>query len=123
LLNLAEIAAAMYPGLAALADRFVMQPFSWSLVHRIAGMAATASGQWEHAERHLDQALALARSLPNRLEEPSVNYCRARMLLERGRPEDRDRATELLDAALAGYRRSNATLRVQLVQELRASIG
>jgi tetratricopeptide (TPR) repeat protein len=122
LLDLPDVAAAVYPALAALADRLAMQPFSWSLVHRIAGMAATASGQWEHAERHLDRALEQAETLPNRLEEPSVRYCRAKMLIRRGRPEDRRPAIELLDRARADYERSKATLRVDLVRQLRDSL-
>jgi hypothetical protein len=123
LLDLPDIAAALHPAIAALADRIVMQPFSWMLVHRVAGMTAAASGQWDDAERHFDLAIDQARSRPHRLEEPTVHFCRAKMLLARGRPDDQYRATELLDLALAGYQRSKAGLRVDLVRRLRDSVG
>jgi hypothetical protein len=122
LLDIRDMAAALYPALAALAERFVMQPFSWVLTQRIAGMAAAACGQWADAQRHLDRALEQARSLPNRLDEPAVHYWQARLLLDRGHREDRGRAAEDLDRAMTGFAYSGATLRVEMARRLRESL-
>jgi len=73
-------------------------------VSRYLGILATTTERCEDAELHFDAALAMnARTgaLPW-LAQTQEDY--ARMLVARGRPDDRERARELLDAALATYR-------------------
>jgi len=85
-------------------------------------MVAAASGNWERAEEHLRVALDQSRSLPNVLEEPSVHFAHAKLLIDRGAVADRDRAAELLDLAVAGHRRIGSTLREELAMRLREAI-
>jgi len=73
-------------------------------VSRYLGILATTTERCEDAELHFEAALAMnARTgaLPW-LAQTQEDY--ARMLVARGRPDDRERARELLDAALATYR-------------------
>ena len=69
-----------------------------------AGIAATAAGRWDDAERWFGEADEFARRSGNELEVVELHRLRARMLLDRGCPEDAGPAAELLDQATEAYR-------------------
>jgi eukaryotic-like serine/threonine-protein kinase len=73
-------------------------------VSRYLGIAATTLARWSDAEPHFEDALAANARMGARpwLAHTQDDY--ARMLLERDDPGDRDKAQELLAAALATYR-------------------
>jgi DNA-binding SARP family transcriptional activator len=73
-------------------------------VARYLGLLATTARDWEPAERHFEDALAMNARMGLR---PWLAYTQsdyARMLLARDSPGDRERARDLLDAAQATYR-------------------
>jgi tetratricopeptide (TPR) repeat protein len=118
LLDLRDVANALYPAILGQVDTVVMSAFDYVMSHRIAGMVAAAIGEWERADEHLRRALEQARNLPNRVDEPMILFSRAKMLLDRGDPSDRPAADDLLQTAVAGARRNGAVLREQLAQQL-----
>ena len=71
---------------------------------RYLGLLATVQGWWEEAQRHFDAALQLNVQIG---ALPQVAHTRrdyAAMLLARSRRDDRARARELVEQALATYR-------------------
>ncbi len=101
--GLSSQSADLYPLVAELTEELAVALFDFTLVHRVAGMAAAAAGRWEDATAHFDTALRQAREIPVVLEEPQVKHWYGKMLLNRGRPQDSDRAHEMIEEALAGY--------------------
>jgi tetratricopeptide (TPR) repeat protein len=99
-----ETAAALYPLVAEWVDDVPMSGFDHALSDRIAGMAAAAAERWDDAAAHFEAALHTAEVATDTLDRPQVEHWYAEMLLARGRPEDRDRARELLTAAVERYR-------------------
>lgn len=95
-----------------------IRPFDWALTERVAGMAAAAAGLWDEAESHFTEALAQAEKLPNVLDEPQVRHRYGKMLLDRGRTEDRDRAREMVSSALERYRRMGMPIHAAMAEEL-----
>jgi class 3 adenylate cyclase/tetratricopeptide (TPR) repeat protein len=79
--------------------------FDCRLVRTRAAIAAVAGCRWEEAERHFTTAEDQARRTSNNLEVVDLRRLRARMLLDRARPDDGARAAELLTEALTEYRR------------------
>ncbi len=73
------------------------------LLERAAGIAATAAGNWDAAERHFLLAARHAEDLPHRVEALEIRRFHAQMLTERARQGDGDRARGLLGEAAAGY--------------------
>jgi predicted ATPase/DNA-binding SARP family transcriptional activator len=73
-------------------------------VSRYVGLLASTLSHWEDAERHFEDALAANQRMGARpwLAHTQEDY--ARMLLERNAHGDREKAQDLLDAALATYR-------------------
>jgi len=69
-----------------------------------AGITAAAAGRWDDAERWFGEADERARQSSNEMEVADLHRLRARMLLDRGRPEDADRTAELLGQAAEAYR-------------------
>jgi hypothetical protein len=65
------------------------------------GLLATTLGNWDTAERHFTEALAMNERMGARPSLAHTRYAWADMLLRRGAPGDRERALELVDAALA----------------------
>lgn len=92
--------------------------FDASLSERIAGMAAAAAGLWDRADAHFETAGRQAREFPNRIDAPQVSYWHTKMLLDRGVPEDRDRARAMLTDALDGYRAYGMPLHVDMAEAL-----
>ena len=118
LLDLPDVATALYPAIMGQVDTVVMSAFDYVTSQRVAGMVAAAIGEWDRADEHLRLALEQARNLPNRVDEPMVRYAQAKMLLDRGDAADRTTAEELLRTALAGCRENGAKGREQLVAKL-----
>jgi hypothetical protein len=78
--------------------------FDGRLVSTRAAIAAAAAQDWDAAERHLDTALATAEALGNRIEQVDLGFWRARMLLARDGPGDREAAAALAADVAARYR-------------------
>jgi len=95
--------------LSPLVDRALEEGPDWlsfdgRLVETRAGVAATAAGSWEAAERHYSTAQQHAQRMNNPLEETELRYLRARMFIDRNGRDDRAQAAELLQQALVDYR-------------------
>lgn len=75
------------------------------LLQRVAGIAAMAGTRWAESEAHFLQALDQAATIPHRVEEAHTRRWYGRMLLERGRPGDREEAAKVLAAAIGDYER------------------
>jgi tetratricopeptide (TPR) repeat protein len=71
--------------------------------HTIAGIAASAAGQWDAAEEHFQIAMEQAKSFPNILEQAEIRRFHAMMLLDRAARGDRKKAQTLLGEALETY--------------------
>ena len=67
---------------------------------RYLGMLATVLGEWDLAEGHFDDALALNRRLGARTWQAHTLYQHAKMVRARGHKGDRTRADGLLEEAL-----------------------
>jgi DNA-binding SARP family transcriptional activator len=79
--------------------------FEGRLLERVAGIAATAAGNWDAAEAHFLLALRQADELPHQLERLETRRFYAQMLTERAGPGDRERAQLLLQEAIDGFSR------------------
>ncbi len=110
--------------LAGMADRLLTRPFDQASMARIAGMAFATLDKWEEAEEQFEVALHQADNWPNRFDEPIIRHRYGEMLLRRGRPEDADRANELLGSAIETYRERGMPILLAQAEELlsRASV-
>jgi DNA-binding SARP family transcriptional activator len=101
-----ERAAVLYRVLEPYGHLVVIDPheFGTGSAARTLGVAATACGRLEDAERHFHEALAMNERIGARpwLARTQEDY--ADMLLERDEPGDRERADGLLEQALSIYR-------------------
>jgi tetratricopeptide (TPR) repeat protein len=106
ILNEREEASKLYPLVGEAIDtRALLRGPEVGLLQTVAGMAASAGGQWDKAEQHYRTALRQAHELPVVMEQPEVRRWYARMLIDRDAPGDREKARELLTEAVAMYRR------------------
>jgi DNA-binding CsgD family transcriptional regulator/tetratricopeptide (TPR) repeat protein len=99
----AEVAAALYPELAAYSGGNVMIGHlvaCYGAADRYLGMTAAALGEWDRAEAHFQSALALNTGLGARTWLAHTAYEYARMLLTRGRGDDRSHARSQLGVAV-----------------------
>jgi tetratricopeptide (TPR) repeat protein len=96
-------AGALYAQLLPFAGRCVVSinVLSWGSAERSLGLLATTLGRYEDAERHFARALEVNGSIGAVLWVARTRADHARMLLRRDGPGDRERADELLAAALA----------------------
>lgn len=92
------------------------------LLERIAGIAATAAGNWDAAEAHFLVALRQADEMPHQLERLETRRFFALMLAERAAPGDRDRAQRLLQEALDGFTRLGMPRHAELAKAALVSI-
>jgi hypothetical protein len=69
----------------------------------IAGVTAACAGDWPTAERHHLSAVHQTDSAPYRHLQPVAREWYARMLLQRGRTGDRDRARSILRESIDMY--------------------
>lgn len=98
-----ERASDLYEALVDVRERTGMICPSYEdgrLYERSAGIAAFAGNRWDVAEQHFRTALHQAATLPHPVEEAHTRRWYGRMLLERGRPGDRDQADKVLRAAI-----------------------
>ncbi len=70
---------------------------------RSLGILATAMSEWEKAEHHFDEALAMNESVGGRPWAARTRHDLARMLLARDEPGDRERASDLLTEVIATF--------------------
>jgi len=114
-----ERAAALYPCVVeALAAGARIRSVSYGFIETVAGIAATAGGDWAKAEEHYQSALSEAQALPHRIEQPEVRRWYADMLLQRDATGDRDKARELLQEAIAKYQELGMPKHVEMAEEL-----
>ena len=92
--------------------------FDLQISERIAGMVAATAEQWEDAERHFVEAARIAREAPNRWDAPHVEYWHGKMLLDRGRPEDREAGIAKVKAARAEYERRGMPVHLKMADDL-----
>ncbi len=99
----ADVAERLYPELAPHRGSSVMVGHlvaCYGSADRYLGMLATVLGEWDLAEGHFDDALALNRRLGARTWQAHTLYQHARMVRARGHKGDRTRADGLLEEAL-----------------------
>jgi tetratricopeptide (TPR) repeat protein len=101
----AAAAAVLYEGLQPYGDHVAIAypEIAIGSVARYLGLAATTMERWDDAERHFGNALSVNERIGAR---PWLAHTRrdfARMLIARGEPADRDRASRLLESARTGY--------------------
>ena len=73
---------------------------SYGPVARMLALLARVDGRVDDAERHFNASLALSEGMGDRPFTARARHELALMLLDRDRPGDRERALELLGAAL-----------------------
>ena len=106
LLGEREAAAELYP-LVVAAKRtgaIIVRVYDVRLLETVAGIAAHAGRLWEESETHFQAAVRIADETPIGIEKGEARYFFARMLAERDRPGDRERARELTEEANEIYR-------------------
>ncbi len=112
-------AFALYPAvLENIGTGLVTRGADLRLVQSVAGLAAMAGDQWGQAEQHFQTALRQAHEIPVVTEQPEVRRWYARMLIDRDRPGDRDKARNLLDEAIVMYRKIGMPKHVELAEAL-----
>jgi tetratricopeptide (TPR) repeat protein len=118
-LNEREEAAKLYPLVEEAIDtRALLDEIGVRLLQAVAGMAAACGEQWEKAEEHYQTALRQAHELPAVIEQPEVRRWYARMLIDRDGPGDRDKARQLLNEAIAMYRRIGMPKHVEMAEAM-----
>ena len=88
------------------------------LVEKSVAIGAMAAERWDEAESRFETALSQAEKLSHCLEQPEVRRWYARMLLDRGASGDREKARELLGAALSAYKGLGMPRYVAMVEAL-----
>ena len=98
---------------------------SWDanhLLETVAGMAASAGGNWPTAQRHFDTALLQAEKIPFRSEQAEARRWYSRMLLNRHEPGDQDRARTLLGEASEIYRAIGMPKHIEMTEKMSADL-
>jgi hypothetical protein len=118
-LNEVEVAAGLYSLLARYPRHVIAftapQPVAcYGSASFYLGLLATVTGQWTAAGDHFETAISAHERLAARPFLARTRYEYARMLLARGYGEDRDRASGLLDQALA----TASTLGMAVAEEI-----
>jgi tetratricopeptide (TPR) repeat protein len=115
-------AATLYSLLEPYADRngFGHPFFCTGSMSRYLGLLARLMGQFDEAERHLEYAIAMNEHMGARPWVAHSRHDLALLLLDRDRPEDRERATELLLEAVATARELGM---VALTERIEAILG
>jgi DNA-binding CsgD family transcriptional regulator/tetratricopeptide (TPR) repeat protein len=104
-----EIAGAFYDPLVYARQRGAQLCPTWGfLIERILGGIAAQNGWRDKAEMHFDEALASASAMGSVPELAATRVDYAASLASRGGAADRERAIELLDAAVPGIVRLGA---------------
>lgn len=116
MLGLPEIADRYYDRAVTQAEAAPVASFGSLLSERGAGMAASCTERWDEAEVHFERALAHARDLPLKLDEPQVKHWYGKMLIDSGR--DRERGRRLVGEAIRDYRRMGMPVLLSMAEEL-----
>jgi tetratricopeptide (TPR) repeat protein len=121
----ARAAALVYPKLEPLAEQVgvvgIFYRCDGSLGHA-AGVLAACLQRWEDAERHFEHAVAMNDRLGARPAAVRTRRAYAAMLVERNAPGDRQRAAELITAALAETEQLDVPAEVAKLQRLRGRL-
>ena len=106
LLGEREASAELYPLLleAKRTGSLFSRIYEVRLDPTVAGIAAHSARLWDESESHFLEAIGFADEVPIRIEQGEGRYFFARMLAERDRPGDRERARELAEEAGEVYR-------------------
>lgn len=118
MIGASEHAERWYPQLAP--EKYDYQ-YAWidmTILARVLGMVAAAAGRFDDAERHFSEASRIAVEAPNLMDAPNVDYFFAKMLVDRGRPEDRDEAVRRATAARDEFARRNSPPGLALAEAL-----
>jgi ABC-type branched-subunit amino acid transport system substrate-binding protein/tetratricopeptide (TPR) repeat protein/streptogramin lyase len=117
--------ATLYRLLEPYGDLVVVNPHEFPIgsAARTLGLAATALGRFELAERHFRHAAAMNEQIHSRPWIARTQYDNARMLLARGAPGDDDQARELLDSASTTCRELGMDPLAAKVRDLRSQLG
>jgi hypothetical protein len=99
LLGRKDDAERIYAATAAVPAQWRYVLFDTVIGHRLAGMVALTAGRLDEAEQHLIEASHIAAEDGNLLDAPHVEYWTAKLLIDRGRVEDRAEAVRLATAA------------------------
>jgi len=114
-----EKAAELYA--SALASRrtgaLLTRAYDSRLTETVCALAAWAGGMLDEAESHFSEAERFLAVAPSRSEEADVYRYHAEMLAERGTPDDRERARQMLEAALDIYRPAGMVRHVELAEQ------
>jgi tetratricopeptide (TPR) repeat protein len=97
--------------------------FDGRITEMIGGMAAAAAGRWEQADAHYRSVADTAARMGHRIEQAEVLWFHARMLLDRGTGQDRDRARVMLEEAIERYRALAMPRHVERTEEAQAALG
>ena len=97
-----SVAADLFPLLAPWVGAMPVNAFDGSLFERCTAMAAAAAERWDDADRLFEAALARAADPVNVVERVRIQHWRGETLLDRGRPEDVERARLLLAESIEG---------------------
>lgn len=87
------------------------------------GLAAAAGERWEEAEQHFGAALRQASEIPHVMARFDTLRWWGWMLLRRGETGDRERARELLEESIDGYRKLGASLFEEIASDELARAG
>jgi tetratricopeptide (TPR) repeat protein len=88
------------------------------LLDTVAGIAAGAGEKWVEAEEHFRTALRRCEELPHVLEAPDARRWYSWMLLARNGPNDRERARDLLNEAIAMFRKIGMPKHVEMAEAM-----
>ncbi|MBA2607895.1 MAG: AAA family ATPase [Actinobacteria bacterium] len=121
--GLEDRAQRLYPAAAQLANRYRYVWFEFVITERLAGMVALAAGLFDEAEKHLIEARRIAAEDPNPLDAPHVEYWFAKMLVDRGRSEDRPEATRRATVARDEFARRNTPPYQAMTEALLAALA
>ncbi|MGH2757971.1 MAG: hypothetical protein ACRDKJ_00235, partial [Actinomycetota bacterium] len=117
-LELEQVAAEIHEHVIAAGNVIPLGFFDGALARRIAGMTATLLRRWDEAEAHFMAARQQAIDYKTSVEPHQVEHWYGKMLLDRGRPDDRERATEMVGSALEWYRAKSMPLHAAMAEEL-----
>ncbi len=117
-LGMKEEAGELYPLALSCLETGAVLRFDGRPMHTVAGIAAGARADWDAAEEHFEKAVEQMAPFRDSFESLEAQRFYAQMLLERDRPQDRDRAVEMLESALAGYARIGTPRHEAMAQDL-----
>jgi hypothetical protein len=94
-----------------------------ALPRAAAGIAAACARDWDAAEAHFTQALAICDSVPVRISQGTTREWYADMLMERNAGDDRARAATLYAEAASNYQATGLVLYASRLAEKRVRLN